>query len=101
MRDAAPEAKHDSRNFKPDRYDQLEPGRRRVVSLPQAAVTTAGSGEPPSGPSGDDRSGRFTAAVLDVDAAAARQAARDCAVFIVPQVCHVWLRTRVGYLKEH
>ncbi len=67
-------------------FDQLKPGRRCVVSLPQPAATVSGRDMSSDGNDEGNHSARFTAAVLDVDAAAAQQAVRDCAVFIVPQV---------------
>ena len=68
-------------------FDQLRPGRRCVVALPQPEAHTSTrqtTSEDKDG--GDCQSARFTAAVLDVDATAAKRAVRDCAVFIVPQV---------------
>lgn len=75
-------------NVKPAiaQFDQLKPGRRCVVSLPQPAARVSGTDMSSDGNGEGNRSARFTAAVLDVDAAAAKQAVRDCAVFIVPQV---------------
>lgn len=65
-------------------FDKLEPGRHCEVALPMPAAK-GGPEEPKQEP-------RFSAAVLDVDSAAAKRAVRDCAVFIVPQVrsagCH-------------
>lgn len=59
-------------------FDKLKPGSHSLVSLP---LPTAQEGAQQA-----DARARFSAAVLDVNAAAARQAVRDCAVFIVPQV---------------
>ena len=67
-------------------FDQLKPGRRCVVSLPQSAARVSGRDMSSDGNGEGNHSARFTAAVLDVGAAAAKQAVRDCAVFIVPQV---------------
>ncbi len=67
-------------------FDQLKPGRRCVVSLPQPAARVSGRDMSSDGNDEGDHSARFTAAVLDVGAAAAKRAVRDCAVFIVPQV---------------
>ncbi len=67
-------------------FDQLKPGRRCVVSLPQPAARVSGTVMSSDGNGKASHTARFTAAVLDVDAAAAKQAVRDCAVFIVPQV---------------
>lgn len=73
-------------------FDQLKPGRRCVVSLPQPAARVSGTVMSSDGNGEDSHTARFTAAVLDVDAAAAKQAVRDCAVFIVPQGReHEWL----------
>ncbi|DBB16766.1 TPA: hypothetical protein ACH3X3_015005 [Trebouxia sp. C0006] len=73
-------------------FDQLKPGRRCVVSLPQSAARVSGRDMSSDGNGEGNHSARFTAAVLDVGAAAAKQAVRDCAVFIVPQGReHEWL----------
>ena len=66
-------------------YDQLQPGRRCMLSLSQSEASTTAQTYLQDG-KGQQQSARFTAAVLDVDAATARRAVRDCAVFIVPQV---------------
>ena len=67
-------------------FDQLKPGRRCIVSLPQPAARVSGRDVSSDGNDEGNHSARFTAAVLDVDASAAKRAVRDCAVFIVPQV---------------
>lgn len=67
-------------------FDQLKPGRRCVVSLPQPDARVSGTDMSSDGKDKGNHSARFTAAVLDVDVAAAQRAVRDCAVFIVPQV---------------
>ncbi|KAA6429889.1 MAG: hypothetical protein FRX49_00321, partial [Trebouxia sp. A1-2] len=73
-------------------FDQLKPGRRCVVPLPQPAARVSGRGMSSDGNTEGNHSARFTAVVLDVDAAAAKRAVRDCAVFIVPQGReHEWL----------
>lgn len=73
-------------------FHQLKPGRRCVVSLPQPAARESGRDIASDGNDEGNLSARFTAAVLDVDAAAAQRAVRDCAVFIVPQGReHEWL----------
>lgn len=59
-------------------FDKLSPGRHCKLELPL--------GPPHSTKEHSTRAARFNAAMLDVSAEASRQAARDCAVFIVPQV---------------
>ena len=66
-------------------YDKLQPGRRCVLSLPQPQPSSTG-GTHKQDDTSIQQPARFTAAVLDVDATTAKQAVRDCAVFIVPQV---------------
>ena len=61
-------------------FHKLEPGRHCQVALPMPAAK--------GGPEEPKQEACFNAAVLDVDSAAAKRAARDCAVFIVPQVRH-------------
>ncbi|KAL3138414.1 hypothetical protein ABBQ32_006209 [Trebouxia sp. C0010 RCD-2024] len=73
-------------------FDQLQPGRCCLLALPQPPASPPGWGCPGHAHTHDAAS--FTAAVLDVDAATAKQAVRDCAVFIVPQGReHEWLFT--------
>ncbi|DBB00023.1 TPA: hypothetical protein ACH3X1_013883 [Trebouxia sp. C0004] len=73
-------------------FDQLKPGRRCVLSLPQLTARVSGRGMSSDGNDEGMPSARFTAAVLDVDAAATQRAVHDCAVFIVPQGReHEWL----------
>ena len=68
-------------------FDHVQPGRRIVMSLPQPEANMTGQGVPTdNGDEGQAHSARFTAAVLDVEAAVSKQAVRECAVFIVPQV---------------
>lgn len=69
-------------------FDHVQPGRRIVMSLPQPGASTNPPGVPTDSKEGPAHSARFTAAVVDVDAAVAKQAVRECAVFIVPQVRH-------------
>ena len=67
-------------------FDHVQPGRRIVMSLPQPGASAAGQGVPTDSDAGRAHSARFTAAVVDVDAAVSKQAVRECAVCIVPQV---------------
>ena len=56
-----------------------------MLSLPQSEASTTAQTDNQDEKSKQQSAG-FTAAVLDMDAATAKRAVRDCAVFIVPQV---------------
>ena len=70
-------------------FDHLAPGRRLQMSLPQSPAGPREVRGDLNGGKDGEGSASFTAAVLDVDEGTAKQAVRDCAVFIVPQVMHV------------
>ena len=81
---AAAAAPSDASTDNAHQFDSLQPGRRCVIALAQRQPPAEDT--LPNEDTGGRQKARFMAAVLDVDKATARQAVRDCAVFIVPQV---------------